>query len=103
MVAATAVGVPLPKSDFLQTSLHLRHPTNPPVGGFLKGFCFQSKPKSRARDFISLVVASASTDSSSSARGGRFYLNFTGFPFPLGPFLNRRTIRTEVSRSVMIL
>jgi hypothetical protein len=28
---------------------------------------------------------------------GRFYFNFTGFPFPLGPFLNRRTIRTEVT------
>ena len=27
----------------------------------------------------------------------RFYFNFTGFPFPLGPFLNRRTIRTEVT------
>ncbi|KAJ8640441.1 hypothetical protein MRB53_017135 [Persea americana] len=103
MVAATAVGVPLSKSDFLQTSLHLRHPTNPPVGGFLKGFCFQSKPKSRARDFISLVVASASTDSSSSARGGRFYLNFTGFPFPLGPFLNRRTIRTEAVKDCIWL
>ena len=27
---------------------------------------------------------------------GRFYLNVTGFPFPLGPFLNRATYRTEV-------
>jgi hypothetical protein len=27
---------------------------------------------------------------------GRFYFNFTGFPFPLGPFLQRRTIRKEV-------
>jgi hypothetical protein len=27
---------------------------------------------------------------------GRFYFNVTGFPFPLGPFLQRRTIRKEV-------
>eukprot|EP00803_Ostreobium_quekettii_P006277 evm.model.scf_3018.1 EVM.evm.TU.scf_3018.1 scf_3018:3596-7346(+) len=34
------------------------------------------------------------------AEGGgfweRFYINLTGFPFPLGPFLQRKTIRTEV-------
>lgn len=29
---------------------------------------------------------------------GRFYFNVTGFPFPLGPFLQRRTIRKEVER-----
>ena len=34
---------------------------------------------------------------SKSERGkGRFYWNFTGFPFPLGPLLRRRTIRYEV-------
>jgi len=27
---------------------------------------------------------------------GRFYLNLTGFPFPLGPFLERETVVTEV-------
>ena len=32
----------------------------------------------------------------SSRRGSRFYFNFTGFPFPLGPFLERNTVRTEV-------
>ncbi|KAL5230145.1 hypothetical protein ABZP36_028921 [Zizania latifolia] len=44
-----------------------------------------------------LAVSASSTDTETSARGGaeRFYFNFTGFPFPLGPFLNRRTIRTE--------
>lgn len=31
-----------------------------------------------------------------SRRGSRFYFNFTGFPFPLGPFLERNTVRTEV-------
>ncbi|KAJ7557715.1 hypothetical protein O6H91_04G006600 [Diphasiastrum complanatum] len=32
--------------------------------------------------------------------GGRFYFNFTGFPFPLGPFLERRTIRKEVDKDI---
>jgi hypothetical protein len=30
-------------------------------------------------------------------RGSRFYFNITGFPFPLGPFFERQTVRTEVS------
>ncbi|KAJ4886350.1 Uncharacterized protein Rs2_26098 [Raphanus sativus] len=48
-----------------------------------------------------VMVSAASTTSSKTAvtedgdRSKRFYINFTGFPFPLGPFLNRRTIRTE--------
>ncbi|XP_037422054.1 uncharacterized protein LOC119286714 [Triticum dicoccoides] len=44
------------------------------------------------------VSASSTTDeasSASSSSSSRFYFNFTGFPFPLGPFLNRRTTRTE--------
>eukprot|EP00249_Psilotum_nudum_P008166 c21085_g1_i1 orf=174-1562(+) len=31
-------------------------------------------------------------------RFGRFYFNVTGFPFPLGPFLERRTVRKEVEK-----
>eukprot|EP00878_Enallax_costatus_P007051 GHUV01007390.1.p1 GENE.GHUV01007390.1~~GHUV01007390.1.p1 ORF type:complete len:359 (+),score=32.26 GHUV01007390.1:261-1337(+) len=31
-------------------------------------------------------------------RGSRFYFNFTGFPFPLGPFFQRKTVRNEVVR-----
>eukprot|EP00898_Chlorokybus_atmophyticus_P005419 jgi/Chlat1/5879/Chrsp4S06390 len=45
--------------------------------------------------------ASTSSSSSSNAGGGvlsRFYLNVTGFPFPLGPFAVRRTIRYEIKR-----
>ena len=30
---------------------------------------------------------------------GQFYFNFTGFPFPIGPFFTRRTIRNEVRES----
>lgn len=29
-------------------------------------------------------------------KGGSSYFNFTGFPFPLGPFFDRKTIRKEV-------
>ncbi|KAJ1698310.1 hypothetical protein LUZ63_006822 [Rhynchospora breviuscula] len=43
-----------------------------------------------------LVVAA----SAESGGAERFYLNFTGFPFPLGPFLNRRTIRTELLKEL---
>ncbi|KAM0881441.1 hypothetical protein ACQ4PT_032992 [Festuca glaucescens] len=44
-----------------------------------------------------VVSASAAeeTSSGSVSSSSRFYFNITGFPFPLGPFLNRRTIRTE--------
>lgn len=38
----------------------------------------------------------AGTGPSSKRRGSRFYFNFTGFPFPLGPFFERKTVRTEV-------
>ncbi|GJM89039.1 hypothetical protein PR202_ga05635 [Eleusine coracana subsp. coracana] len=41
------------------------------------------------------VAASAVAEEEAAGGPERFYFNFTGFPFPLGPFLNRRTIRTE--------
>ncbi|WVZ99212.1 hypothetical protein U9M48_044541 [Paspalum notatum var. saurae] len=43
------------------------------------------------------VSASAGAEAAETSGSGRFYFNFTGFPFPLGPFLNRRTIRTEAA------
>lgn len=52
----------------------------------------------KGRNEVKLVVAAAASDSG----GGRFYFNITGFPFPLGPFLNRRTIRYEVGRAALI-
>lgn len=39
----------------------------------------------------------------SSSKGGRYYWNITGFPFPLGPLLIRRTIRYEVGLSNLVL
>ncbi|MCO5583422.1 hypothetical protein L7F22_037333 [Adiantum nelumboides] len=44
------------------------------------------------------VSASASPSNASASSPGRFYFNFTGFPFPLGPFLERRTICKEVDK-----
>lgn len=32
---------------------------------------------------------------------GRYYWNITGFPFPLGPLLKRRTIRYEVTANAL--
>ncbi|KAJ4707386.1 Lysine-tRNA ligase [Melia azedarach] len=93
MVAAVTVSSP--KSSFLQNPVFLRDPRSSLYGGSLKSFSLQLKSRSRKRDFSSLVIASAGEITTSNSRG-RFYLNFTGFPFPLGPFLNRRTIRTEV-------
>lgn len=50
-----------------------------------------------ALDFLP-VSASAANSESSQGRPGRFYFNVTGFPFPLGPFFERRTIRKEVDK-----
>ena len=51
-------------------------------------------PTLRSRRPQLAVSAAAGAEAGGSER---FYFNFTGFPFPLGPFLNRRTIRTEVT------
>jgi hypothetical protein len=39
----------------------------------------------------------ASSDERPPRRGSRFYFNLTGFPFPIGPFFERKTVRNEVS------
>jgi len=36
-------------------------------------------------------------------RGSRFYFNITGFPFPIGPFFERRTVRNEVRAACRVL
>jgi len=87
---------------FKQNPLSVSSTTNRFLGGFSKKFNFDQKFGGKKRDLTGLVVASA-TESSIRSGGGRFYFNFTGFPFPLGPFLNRRTIRTEVSGIPMLL
>jgi hypothetical protein len=40
--------------------------------------------------------AALQLEQQSKKRGSRFYFNITGFPFPLGPFFERKTVRNEV-------
>ncbi|KAF6171736.1 hypothetical protein GIB67_007257 [Kingdonia uniflora] len=96
------IAVSLPKSSILQNCCPYKNTNYNFNGGFLKGFCLELKPRSKRKDFNSLVVASSSNDSSSNG-GGRFYFNVTGFPFPLGPFLNRSTVRTEAVKNFIWL
>lgn len=79
------------------------------VGGYsLKSLSVVShllKPSKKTSRYgpCRLVVASSSgntTTTQLTQASGRFYFNITGFPFPLGPFLNRRTFRTEVTFSI---
>ncbi|KAM1009746.1 hypothetical protein ACFX13_046014 [Malus domestica] len=85
-----AIAVSSPKSPIFQNPISLREPSSSLFGGSLKGFCFQVKPRSKSRKAINLVVAATNSTISGSRGGGdRFYINFTEFPFPLGPFLNR--------------
>ncbi|XP_047314754.1 uncharacterized protein LOC124918757 isoform X1 [Impatiens glandulifera] len=76
---------------------------------FLGGFALKCFPQSKFRKVnksgysVKLVVASTGGGAATGDGSGRFYLNFTGFPFPLGPFLNRRTIRTEVVKDCIWL
>lgn len=96
---AGAISVSSPKPSILQSPVSVKDPNSNFLGGYssFNSVCLQLKARSKKRrEILSLVVASANTAIDSN-KGGRFYLNFTGFPFPLGPFLNRRTIRTEVS------
>ncbi|CAN6477340.1 unnamed protein product [Victoria cruziana] len=94
MAAAAAAATPslsLPKSEFLQNAAFTNNPFSQLLVGNTKSGVLDAKISSKRREGVNVVVAAASSDTSS-----RFYLNFTGFPFPLGPFLNRRTIRSEV-------
>ncbi|MCL7025587.1 hypothetical protein MKW94_010731 [Papaver nudicaule] len=103
MVAASAIAieVSLPKSSFLHNS---RHPHSCFLGGTsLKEIPAQLNIQNKKRYLVNLVVASNNVSTTTTKDSGRFYLNFTGFPFPLGPFFNRQTTRTEVVKDCMWL
>uniref|UniRef100_A0ACD5U1U3 Uncharacterized protein n=1 Tax=Avena sativa TaxID=4498 RepID=A0ACD5U1U3_AVESA len=51
--------------------------------------------RGRPRLSASASAAEETSTGGASSSSSRFYFNITGFPFPLGPFLNRRTLRTE--------
>lgn len=101
MVAPIAVSSP--KSTLLQNPICFGDSSSSFVGGSLKGLCFNLKRRQQRRELTNLVVASSTSSVTNSNASGRFYFNITGFPFPLGPFLNRRTIRTEVMPSCFVL
>lgn len=95
---AATVAVPLPKSSPV-ASRELNHSF---ISGS-PGLWFQVKPRRRkGRNELRLVVAAAASGGEAKG-GGRFYFNFTGFPFPLGPFFNRRTLRYEVSTNYFLI
>ncbi|GKU97310.1 hypothetical protein SLEP1_g10474 [Rubroshorea leprosula] len=103
---AAAMAVSSSKSMVLQSPKTFREISSSFLGEPLrvKGLSLHLKPRSKKRDIASLVIASAGATVATSGRGGgRFYLNFTGFPFPLGPFLNRRTTRTEAVKGCIWL
>ncbi|XP_047959900.1 uncharacterized protein LOC125205130 [Salvia hispanica] len=95
-MAAAAFAVPLPKSSQLASrELNSAFLSCSP----LKGLCIQTKSRrSKNRSEPSLVVSAAA-----GGGEGRFYFNFTGFPFPLGPFLNRQTLRYEAVKDAIWL
>nr|AJW87636.1 VG1a [Brassica oleracea var. italica] len=90
-MAAAAMAVHLPKhSSFLTKPKHPSDQNSNFLGGSLKfGRSMSLNRKTKGP----VMVSAASTVEGD--RSKQFYINFTGFPFPLGPFLNRRTIRTE--------
>ncbi|KAJ8750330.1 hypothetical protein K2173_014245 [Erythroxylum novogranatense] len=105
MVAVITIASP--KSRILQNPIPSKDPSYSFYGVSLKSLSSQLKPRNKRNGDISLVVAATNSTASSTdtknSGGGRFYLNFTGFPFPLGPFLNRRTIRTEAVKGCVWL
>lgn len=105
---AAAISVLSPKSTITVQSTDLfKQPNSKFLNGCpLISFSLNLKPisKYKAKVFPTLVVsasAGTTTTSSGGGSGGTLYVNFTGFPFPLGPFLNRPTTRTEVKFSFL--
>ncbi|PNW73530.1 hypothetical protein CHLRE_13g562750v5 [Chlamydomonas reinhardtii] len=56
-----------------------------------------------ARRQAARQAAKAAEEGGASSRRptGQDYFNFTGFPFPLGPFFTRNTVRREIERDTM--
>ncbi|CAL9172677.1 uncharacterized protein LOC135593856 [Musa acuminata AAA Group] len=101
-MAAAAAATLHPNTALTQNSLSFRSQSRHSfLGGLPKNLFLDRKPsRSGRKGAAGLVVAAAGENDGGS---GRFYLNFTGFPFPLGPFLNRRTIRTEAVKDCIWL
>ncbi|KAJ6843291.1 uncharacterized protein M6B38_297230 [Iris pallida] len=95
MAAAISAAIS-PNTAIVQKNLSFPSSAYQVLGGFSKRSNLDSKfvgRREKKKGLVGVVVASASERSITGR--GRFYINFTGFPFPLGPFLNRSTTRTE--------
>eukprot|EP00929_Paragymnodinium_shiwhaense_P113418 TRINITY_DN81712_c0_g1_i1.p1 TRINITY_DN81712_c0_g1~~TRINITY_DN81712_c0_g1_i1.p1 ORF type:complete len:486 (+),score=120.63 TRINITY_DN81712_c0_g1_i1:65-1522(+) len=64
-----------------------------PALGFAAGLGLAAGAASRRR---SARLGAALRRHAEGAAGGRGYLNITGFPFPLGPITERRTVRKQI-------
>ncbi|KAI3794014.1 hypothetical protein L1987_36639 [Smallanthus sonchifolius] len=105
---SVTISVLSPKSTTIVQSIDLfKQPNSKFLNGCpLEAFSlnFKAAGKCKSKGFPSLVVsASAGSSTTTTSAGGTLYVNFTGFPFPLGPFLNRRTIRTEAVKDCIWL
>ena len=53
-------------------------------------------PKAAAKAERRAAAAAAKQEGGTARTASRRYINLTGFPFPLGPFTERRTVETEL-------
>ena len=53
-------------------------------------------PKAAAKAERRAAAAAAKQEGGKARTASRRYINLTGFPFPLGPFTERRTVETEL-------
>ena len=54
------------------------------------------QPDPKAADQPERPPAAAASQAAPAKAASRRYINLTGFPFPLGPFTERRTVETEL-------
>ncbi|KAF9593130.1 hypothetical protein IFM89_020340 [Coptis chinensis] len=103
MVATTAIS--FAKSCIVHNSHTFKHSNTSFLGESLKGaFCVQLETISRKKEYAKYIAASTGNSTTTrGSNGSRFYINITGFPFPLGPFLNRSTLRTEAVKNCIWL
>lgn len=108
---AATISAPFPNSSAVKKkhgNRRLKSHGDSASYGFLCGSRVNSlrvQPKLRTNNpvVISAAASNAPTGAASKGGVGRFYFNITGFPFPLGPFLNRRTIKTEAVKDCIWL
>ncbi|KAG2498386.1 hypothetical protein HYH03_003645 [Edaphochlamys debaryana] len=112
----TGKGVPPPKSGTVNKGSTMKGPAKsapapakgstvrgPAKGATVQGTKQASKPvpstaSSRAVTRGNRAAAAAAEAPAPKKPTGQDYFNFTGFPFPLGPFFSRNTVRREIEK-----